>query len=204
MHLYGSPSSPFVRKVVVSAHEGGIRDRIDVLYRTISPLVMDETVNELYPVGKVPVLVTDDSRTIPDSKFICEYLDSLMDTHRRVLPGGDERWNALYLQSLGDGIMESGVLLRFDVTAKPPEYRWDGWYEAQLRKITRTVDHLETKAEELAGRIDVGVIAVACSLAYLDFRFSDTIDWRAGHPSLTAWFEQFRQRESMVASEFSG
>ena len=60
MHLYGSPSSPFVRKVVVCAHEGGFRDRIDVLYRTISPLVMDEKVNELNPTGKIPVLVTDD------------------------------------------------------------------------------------------------------------------------------------------------
>jgi len=204
MHLYGSPSSPFVRKVVVCAHEGGFRDRIDVLYRTISPLVMDEKVNELNPTGKIPVLVTDDGRTILDSKFICEHLDSRMDAHRKILPQGEERWNVLFLQTLGDGIMESGVLLRFDVTLKPPEYRWDGWYQAQLRKITRTVDHLETKVAEFAGQVDVGVIAIACALAYLDFRFSDSIDWRAGHPRLAAWFEQFSQRESMAASEYGG
>ena len=39
---------------------------------------------------------------------------------------------------------------------------------------------------------------------YLDFRFRDSIDWRSAHPRLTAWFERFRQRESMVESEYRG
>ena len=204
MRLYGSPTSPFVRKVIVTAHEGGLRDRIEVLFRTISPLTMDEEVNDLNPVGKIPVLATEDGQDILDSKFICEYLDSRMDADRKMLPEGRDRWNVLSLQSLGDGIMDSGVLLRFDVTLKPPQYRWEGWYESQLLKITRTIDHLESKVAEFADRIDVGVISVACALAYLDFRFRDSIDWRSAHPRLTAWFERFRQLESMVASEYRG
>ena len=204
MRLYASPTSPFVRKVIVTAHEGGLRERIEVLHRTISPLTMDEEVNGLNPAGKIPVLATDDGQTVLDSKFICEYLDAQMDSDRKVIPAGRNRWDVLSLQSMGDGIMESGVLLRFDATLKPEEYRWDGWQEAQMVKITRTVDHLETRAAEFEDRIDVGVIAIACALAYLDFRFGDTVDWRTGHPRLTAWFERFRQRESMVASEFRG
>ena len=204
MRLYASPTSPFVRKVIVTAHEGGLRDRIEVLFRTISPLTMDDEVNELNPIGKIPVLATDDGQAILDSKFICEYLDSRMDPDRKVIPEGRDRWNALSLQSLADGIMDSGVLLRFDVTLKPSEYRWDGWQESQLLKIRRTIDHLESRVGDFADQVDVGVISVACALAYLDFRFSDTIEWRTGHPHLMAWFERFRQRESMVASEYRG
>ena len=202
MRLYASPTSPFVRKVIVTAHEGGLRDRIDVLARTISPLTMNDEVNALNPIGKIPVLATDDGQTILDSKFICEFLDSQMDADRKMLPRGRSRWNVLSLQSLGDGIMESGVLLRFDVTLKPAQYRWDGWHEAQLLKITRTIDYLETHVVDFADQVDVGVISVACALAYLDFRFHGSIEWRTGHPHLTAWFERFEQRESMVASEF--
>ena len=204
MRLYASPTSPFVRKVIVTAHEGGLRDRIEVLRRTISPLTMDEEVNGLNPGGKIPVLVTDDGQTVLDSKFICEYLDSQMNSDRKVIPTGRNRWDVLSLQSMGDGIMESGVLLRFDATLKPEAYRWDGWQDAQMVKITRTVDHLETCVAEFEDRIDLGGISIACALAYLDFRFSDTVDWRAGHPRLSAWFERFQQRESMVASEFQG
>jgi glutathione S-transferase len=38
----------------------------------------------------------------------------------------------------------------------------------------------------------VGEIAVACALGYLDLRFAGA--WRAGHPRLVAWLEDFEAR----------
>ena len=36
---------------------------------------------------------------------------------------------------------------------------------------------------------DIGAIATACALGYLDFRFNG--DWRGTHPGLVAWLERF-------------
>ena len=48
------------------------------------------------------------------------------------------------------------------------------------------------------------IIEQADTTVIVDFRFRDSIDWRSAHPHLAAWFERFRQRESMVASEYRG
>ena len=47
-----------------------------------------------------------------------------------------------------------------------------------------------------AAEVDLGQIAVACALGYLDFRFADT-DWRKARPRLSGWFMEFSQRASM-------
>jgi len=47
-----------------------------------------------------------------------------------------------------------------------------------------------------AAEVDLGQIAVACALGYLDFRFAD-MDWRTAHPRLSGWFKEFSQRASM-------
>ena len=54
--------------------------------------------------------------------------------------------------------------------------------------VERTVDALE--ADPPHKLLDIGSIAVACALGYLDFRFAAE-PWRPGHPKLTAWFEAF-------------
>ena len=51
----------------------------------------------------------------------------------------------------------------------------------------------------LAGRADMGQIAVACALGYLDFRH-DARGWRDGRPALAEWFKRFAERDSMQST----
>ena len=44
---------------------------------------------------------------------------------------------------------------------------------------------------------DIGSIAVACALGYLDFRYGSD-PWRAGHPKLAAWFEEFSKNPGIA------
>ena len=48
----------------------------------------------------------------------------------------------------------------------------------------------------LAAPLDIGQIAVACALGYLDFRHDDR-GWRTGRPALAAWAARFAERPSM-------
>jgi glutathione S-transferase len=65
------------------------------------------------------------------------------------------------------------------------------------------VDALEREAPDLAdprGRPDVAAIAIGCALGFVDFHFKGYA-WRASHPALGAWFDIFRTRISMKATE---
>src|SRR6266568_3801583 len=77
MKIFFSPSSPFVRKVLVSAHELGLAERIERLKSAAHPINRDQTIIAHNPLGQVPTFFADDGRVLYDSRVICEYLDTL-------------------------------------------------------------------------------------------------------------------------------
>ena len=175
MKLYFNPASPFVRKVRVTAHELGLGDRIELTSVTLTPVSPHEGVRSDNPLGKIPALVTDDGVVLFDSPVICEYLDALAGGNRIFPSPGAARWTALRRQALADGVMDAAVLTRYEQTLRPQELRWTDWAEGQLLKIRTALDALER--EDLAGVFDIGTIAIACALGYLDLRFASE-DWR--------------------------
>lgn len=200
MKLFGSTSSPFVRKARVLAKETGQGEEVQFEPVTLLPTSPDELVNSANPLGKIPVLMTNDDQAIYDSRVICEYLDARNRGSKMIPMLEADRWKALTLQSLGDGIMDAGVSMRLEVALRPEKYRWDDWYAAQDLKVQRSLDRLEGRASTLPDQPDIGTISVACALGYLDFRFGD---WRDQRPKLAAWFEQFDRRASMQETQFS-
>ena len=77
MKLRHSPRSPFVRKVMVVAHEHGLADRIELVATSLSPLQGNDQLALENPLMKVPSLVTDNGEVLFDSPVICEYLDDM-------------------------------------------------------------------------------------------------------------------------------
>ena len=63
------------------------------------------------------------------------------------------------------------------------------WVEHQAGKVARGLAALEAAPPTLATPPDVGQIALACVLAYQDFRFQGT--WRKDHPRLVKFFDAF-------------
>src|SRR5439155_17400727 len=58
--LFYQTHSPYARKVLVMAHEVGLAERMEVIHQETSPVVRNDAVFALNPLGKVPVLVTGD------------------------------------------------------------------------------------------------------------------------------------------------
>jgi glutathione S-transferase len=196
MKIYFSPASPFVRKVLVCAHELGLADRIEKLDCAAHPIDRDQTIVAHNPLGQVPTFFTDDGRVLYDSRVICEYLDALGDG--RLFGSGEARWRALTEQSLADGLLDAALLTRYE-TVWPENVRWDAWAKSQFDKVHSALERLETWAPEFDDRIDIGSITFGCALGYLDFRFPD-FDWRRSHPLTANWFSAFAERPSMVAT----
>jgi glutathione S-transferase len=198
MQLHHNAASPFVRKVMAVAIETGLADRIEPVKRLPSPVAPVAELNADNPLGKIPCLVTDDGIALYDSRVICEYLDSLHDGQKMFPGAGAARWTALRRQALADGVMEAGVLTRYETFLRPQAARWDDWIENQKQKFRRGLDALEREAARL-DVVDIGTLAIACALGYLDFRFADE-GWRAGRPQLAAWLEQFAKRPSIATT----
>lgn len=200
MQLFHSPTSPFVRKVLVTAHETGLAARIELL--PANPWEQPPALTAINPLGKVPALITDDRAILYDSPVICEYLDSLHDGARLVPESGAQRWQVLRIQALADGILDAAVLRRLE-HLRPAELQSSDWLALQAAAIGRGLDALDREAGSWDGAADLGRITAACALGYLDFRFGDE-DWRTGRESLRGWYERFRQRPSMTATAHSG
>jgi glutathione S-transferase len=197
MKLHHSAASPFVRKVMAVAIETGLDGRLEPVARVTTPVKPDAGLIGDNPLGKIPCLVTDAGAVLYDSRVICEYLDSLHAGPKMFPAAGPARWTALRRQAEGDGIMDAGLLGRYETFVRPKEHRWGEWLEAQRQKFRRTMDALEGEAADFERTVDIGTIAVGCALGYLDFRYGDE-DWRAPRPRLAAWFERFAKRPSMA------
>ena len=200
MKLLWSSRSPFVRKVMVAAHEVGIADRIRTERVLVAANKPNADVMAVNPLNKIPTLVLDDGTALYDSRVICEYLDTLHEGPKLFPADAGARWTALRRQALGDGLMAT-IVLRLGEQARPREAQSATHLAAYRLKIARTLDSLETEAEGLAGPIGIGHIAIGCALAHLDFRFASD-DWRSGRTKLGAWYGGFARRPSMQATEY--
>jgi glutathione S-transferase len=199
MKLYISPQSPFARKVRVVARETGLAPRIEEVLAAVSPVKANADVGRSNPLMKVPTLVRDDGTALFDSPVICEYLDSLHTGRKFFPPSGDARWAALRLQAVGDGILDAGILSRYETILRPEALRWADWIAGQREKWHGGLDFLEREAGALAGEPTIGSVTVGCTLSWLDFRYGDD-NWRAGRPALARWYEGFAARDSLRAT----
>ncbi|WP_336488567.1 glutathione S-transferase [Methylobacterium nigriterrae] len=199
MKLFHSHFSPFVRKVMVAAHELGLADRIELLPSAVHPMKRDETVLAQHPLAQVPTLIDETGNALADSRVICEYIDAL-GGHRLFPPAGADRWRALNEQSLADGLLDAALLIRYELTARAEGERSAGWIDGQNAKIASALAWFESRAATFTDRLDIGTVAAASALGYLDLRFAD-LAWRDRHPGLAAWYADFAERPSMRATQ---
>jgi glutathione S-transferase len=192
MKLYYSATSPYVRKVMACAITRGLDGRIELHpsnpHASPADLVADN------PTSKVPCLVTDDGLALYDSPVICEVLDSIGDAPALFPAAGPARWRALKFQAMGDGILDAAVPGRGEL-GRPKEAARDAVIARYKAVMSRTADALE--ADPPHQHLDIGSIAVASALGYLDFRYASD-PWRPGHPKLTAWFEEFSKNPGIA------
>jgi glutathione S-transferase len=189
MRLYNNRPSPYGRKVLIAAHEKSLMKRI-TLFQT-DPWSDPSALLAVTPIGKVPALVTDDGAVITDSTIISEYFDAV--GHGRALIGAD-RFEVMARVALMQGLIDAAFATVIE-RRRPAERRWDDWVSRQHRAIARTLDIVAPVDD----RFDLGDIALACALAYLDFRLPEIV-WRCAHRTLAAWLDEVGRRPSMQAT----
>lgn len=199
MKLHWSPKSPFVRKVMMAAHELGIADQIETVRSVAVMTKPNAAIMQDNPLSKIPTLVLGSGEAIFDSLTICEYLDAQASSSL-FPPAGPARWTALTWHALGNGLLDLLILWRNE-RDKPLDKQTAAWLDAFASKTDATLARLDGLAPSLDGTpFGIGHIAIGCALSYMDFRFAD-LGWRNGHAQLAAWHESFEARPSAKATE---
>jgi glutathione S-transferase len=190
MTLRSAAPSPFGRKVQIAIALLGFDD--DVTVEATDTMDAGSPLRQQNPLGKIPVLITEDGAAYYDSRVILEYLD-----HRagggRILPGdADRRFAALRLQALCDGILDASILTVYEGRWRATEKHEAKWLDHQAGKVDRALAVLDAAPPLLTGSQalpHVGHIALACALGYRDLRFAG--NWRGHYPRLVAWLDAF-------------
>lgn len=183
-----SPASPYARKVRIVAALLGLSDKIAIAGADLSD--PNDSIRAQNPLGKIPTLALDDGSSLYDSRVIVEYLDWLAGGGRVIPLDPERRFAALKLQALGDGVNDAALLIRYETFNRPEPLRHAETVALQQGKIDRALAALEAAPPQNA--TDVGAIAVACALGYLDLRFEGA--WRKNHPGLVAWLDDFARK----------
>jgi glutathione S-transferase len=198
MRLFYSPTSPYARKVLVLLAEAGHSDAVERVMASGTPIDAGTTPLAHNPLGKIPVLEREGGPALYDSRVITRYLDDLFQAG--LYPSGARLWESLTLEATADGILDAAILMVYETRVRPEEKRFDAWVEGQWGKVERALNALEARwMSHLHGPMDMGQIAVACALGYLDFRHGAR-NWREGRPLLAAWEAVFADRDSMKTS----
>ena len=193
MKLHWSPKSPYVRKVMICAHELGCTDQLTLVRSVAAMLKPNPAIMLDNPLNKIPTLILDDGSTLFDSRVICEYLNeqyagTLFPKEARA------KWQALRWQAFGDGLLDALILWRNEREREEPLGTLiDAFQTKTLASLAQL--ELETDALESA-TFAIGHITLCCALEYMDYRF-DAFGWRLKAPKLAAWHAQLAARHSI-------
>ena len=196
MKLYGSITSPFVRRIRFVCNEVGQKfELIDSLTEAGQAAMREKN-----PIWKVPCAEIDDM-VIWDSHIIIQYLTEKFQGNPSLLrnPQGAERWREANLVSAADGCVESAInvfYLRKD-GVKTEEVAYLVKQRARVESIlTWLKSQLKGNFFTVEQKIGLSELTLYCILDWLRFREMYTVnadpvlkgymDFHASHPSFVA------------------
>ncbi|TPX31777.1 hypothetical protein SmJEL517_g04953 [Synchytrium microbalum] len=191
MKLYYSPTSPFVRKVVIVAREVGLFEELELIPVAVAPYEVNPGTSSVQgagnPLGKIPTLIIEDGTALFDSRVIVQYLAALKPAKGIIPTDIKEQFRAKKREAMADGLCDAGILVRYE-GVRPIEKQWPNWVEGQTRKLTAVFDAMEAEVPDMASSLaTIGEIAFVCALGWYDFRMGPA--WRDTHPKLAAWYK---------------
>lgn len=195
MKLYFANTSPYSRKARVTVFEKGLDGRVETVFA--NPFEDNAALKAVNPLGKVPVLITDDGQTLCDSPVICAYLDSLS-PQPALIGTGPRQWEVRAGEALTDGILDAAFAIVME-RRRPDTERSAPWVERLTAQISRATNTIEASSGVFDGALNLAQIGLGVALGYLDFRLPDH-DWRGDRPRLAAWYATFAERPAMKAT----
>lgn len=193
LKLFYTQNSPYARKVRVVAAE----KHIDVNEALVVLAESDNAAKQFNPLGKVPVLILDNSTAIYDSPVIAEYLDKKSPVANLIPVDNEVRVKVKTWEALADGVCDAAVAVMLE-KRRQVEKQDETFIAKQKVKV---ISGLNTFEQALAGKdwlvnnkYSLADIALACMVGYVSIRFESEIDLSRQYPNLFAFYQKLLAR----------
>lgn len=195
MKLFFSPNSPYARKCRVLILEKGLEASVEL----VSTMPADNSPELILanPLGTVPTLLLDNGFAYCESPIICEYLDSLSGKNTLFPKSQAERFEALAMAALADGVMDAAVACVME-RRRPLEIQYQPWVQRKEAAIMRTIAKIAEFDLENYGW-NIGTLGIAVALEYVNLRFPN-LCWQNEHEKLADWLKIVSQKSAMLAT----
>ncbi|RPD87424.1 glutathione S-transferase [Neisseria weixii] len=200
MKLWYSNTSPYVRKVRAVTVHHALGTQIEA--RLISATAFSEQAehNRDTPLGRIPVLQTDEGTWLYSSNVIAGYLDAQGSSHS-LYPQDDKRWAVLNLHDLAAGMLDNTVDMVGEKLLHPEAEWWQSRHEQIIRRNTRTLPVLADAIKPFDTELNIGTINAVCVIDFLRFRSALTqADTMAGLTELAVWTDEMNARYACLAA----
>jgi len=194
MKIYGFPVSPFVRKVLVVAHEKGLEAEVV----PSNPMAPDDEFMACSPYRKIPA-IDDGGFRLADSTAIAVYLDAKYPEPALLPADPQARGKAIWFDEVADTVlMAAGGPMMFNRFLKAKilgQESDEAVAAASEEALTGRLGYLEGALGEdgwLDGQFSVGDIAVASVLKA--FTYADWQLDKAAWPKIAAWYGRVSER----------
>ncbi len=185
--LLYAPASPYSAKVRMAAAYAGI----ELAAETVDTGPQPDRLTSANPLGKIPVVITDEGESVFDSRAIVLWLNR--ESKNALLPRNPaKRLEAERLEALADGLCDCLLAHVYERRFRPAEMVHQPWLDAQWRKVERVLDTLNANPPKLPKKITAGQIALRAALGYLALRFPG--QWERGRSRLTRWAKRFDEK----------
>ncbi len=191
MKLYGSLTSPYVRKARVLIHEKSMPVElvIEDPHPEGSPVIAKN------PLSKVPALEIGPESYMFESPLVVHYLDHV---DGKSLSPRDPAgyWQSQWWQALGQGIIDAAIARVLELR-RPEDKQMPEKIAREEGRIARAIDLAEKTIKDgefLGNRFGLADIAMGVALQYVDFRYPH--DWRSSAPKLAKWLAGVAARPS--------
>jgi glutathione S-transferase len=197
MKLYGSTTSPYVRKARVLIAE----KNLPVEFVVEDPWADDSPVIAKNPFSKVPALEIGPDSFMFESVLVVHYLDH---SDGKPMTPRDPAgyWQAQWWQALGNGIIDAGITRAFE-NRRPEDKQMPEKKAREEARIGRAIDLAEKTLKEgneflLGSRFGLADIVLGVAMQYTDFRFPH--DWRSRAPKMAKWMAGVETRPSFEST----
>ncbi len=204
MKLLYTERSPFARKVRMAAQHHDLLNRIELV--DTWPADRGAELMDHNPLGKIPVLILNNDRSIIDSPVIAQYFDAIGGADKLIPADALQRTHIHHLEALADGALDAAVLVVLE-TWRPEEKRWQGQVEKQLDNLRRTLVFLEKHADFFNLPFSVAHLSAGAMIAYIYGRLPAIgieEDWLKDAPQLAMWYDHFRLNPLMLETAPKG
>lgn len=190
--LYSS-ASPYSAKVRMCAAHAGFLLHSEAIDTSAPPAEL----SAVNPLGKIPVLLTEENGALYDSRVITQYIDRASGGALFPRKPG-KRTQAERLEALADGICDCLLAHVYERRSRPATLVHQPWLDKQWTKVLGALDSLESAPPKAPRKLHAGHIALRSTLGYLTLRFAG--EWEEGRGGLRRWANRFDKKHPDLAS----